>query len=88
MINLKRLKLEAKMDNELINDKLKTHENRLNDHSERIKVLEQSNIELKIEIKNLCEALRESNSIMRIFIVLVGTGLIGFFFYAIEHYMH
>lgn len=75
------------MNDELVKEKLKTQESRLNDHSERIKVLEQSNIELKVEIKNLCEALRESNSIMRIFIGIISTGLIGFFFYAVEHYV-
>ncbi|WP_195970563.1 hemolysin XhlA family protein [Clostridium thermobutyricum] len=76
------------MDDEFLRDKLETHDNRLNDHSERLKNLEQSNVELKVEIKNLCEAIKQSNNIMRIFITLFGTGLVGFFFYIIEQHLH
>ena len=40
------------MNEELIKDKLETHEKRINNHGERLDKLEQDGRELKTEIKN------------------------------------
>ncbi|MGL5414592.1 MAG: hemolysin XhlA family protein [Clostridium sp.] len=68
-------------------NKTEEHDRRLDEHSQRIKNLEQANIEVKVELRNLCEALKTSNGIMRMFIVLIGTGLLGFFFCEMERFL-
>ncbi|CUP72547.1 Uncharacterised protein [Clostridium baratii] len=46
------------MNEELIKDKLETHNTRLNDHSKRLDQLEQGQAEFRIEIKNLCDSIK------------------------------
>ncbi|BCZ48412.1 membrane protein [Clostridium gelidum] len=72
------------MNEELIKDKLETHEKRLNNHGGRLDKLEQDSRELKTEIKNLCENLKSLTNMMKWFITAMGGALISFFFYAIQ----
>ncbi|CUU46186.1 hemolysin XhlA family protein [Clostridium beijerinckii] len=72
------------MNEELVKDKIETHERRLNNHGERIDKLEQDGRELKTELKNLCENLKNLTSMMKWFITAMGGALISFFFYAVQ----
>ena len=72
------------MNEELIKDKLETHEKRINNHGDRLDKLEQDGRELKVEIKNLCENLRSLTNMIKWFITAIGGALISFFFYAVQ----
>ena len=72
------------MNEELIQDKLETHEKRINNHGNRLDKLEQDSTELKTELKNLCENLKSLTNTMKWFITAIGGALISFFFYAVE----
>jgi hypothetical protein len=72
------------MNEELIKDKIETYEKRLNNHGSRLDKLEQDSIELKTELKNLCENLKSLTNIMRWFITAMGGALISFFFYSVQ----
>lgn len=69
--------------------KIKIYENikKINEHDERLDMLEQDAIEIKTEIKNLCENIKNLTSIMKWFIGIWVTSLLGFFFYIIQHYI-
>ncbi|NOW58940.1 peptidoglycan hydrolase CwlO-like protein [Clostridium saccharobutylicum] len=68
------------MNEELIKDKIETHERRINNHGERLDKLEQDGRELKTEIKNLCENLKSLTNMIKWFITAIGGALISFFF--------
>lgn len=70
---------------ERIREKLRDHENRLNNHSARLDRLEQDGAELKAEIKNLCKQIEGLNSTLKWFIGLMVGSFIAFFFYAVQH---
>lgn len=72
------------MNEELIKDKLETHDIRLNNHSCRIDKLEQESASFKIELKNLCDNLKALTSVLKGLIGLGATTLVGFFIYSIE----
>ncbi|MZK53511.1 hemolysin XhlA family protein [Clostridium beijerinckii] len=72
------------MNEELIKDKLETHDKRLNNHGDRLDKLEQDGRELKTELKNLCENLKNLTSMMKWFITALVGALISFFFYAVQ----
>ncbi|MFT8347675.1 hemolysin XhlA family protein [Clostridium saccharoperbutylacetonicum] len=72
------------MNEELVRDKLDTHEKRLNAHSEEIDKLKQDAIEFKTDIKNLCESIKSLTGTLRAFGVVGLTALIGFIIYALE----
>lgn len=72
------------MNDELIKDKIETHERRINNHSDRIDKLEREGSELKVEIKNLCENLKSLTSVMKWFITAIVGAFISFFFYAVQ----
>lgn len=72
------------MNEELVKDKLETHDKRLNNHGERLDKLEQDGRELKTELKNLCENLKSLTNMMKWFVTTLGGALIGFFFYAVQ----
>lgn len=73
------------MNEELIKDKLETHERRINKHSEILDRLEQDNASFKAELKNLCDNLKSLTSVMKWFIGIWVTTLLGFFIYSIEN---
>lgn len=72
------------MNEELVQDKLETHERRLNNHGSRLDKLEQDSRELKTELKNLCENLKSLTNMMKWFVSAIGGALISFFFYAVQ----
>lgn len=72
------------MNEELVKDKLKTHDERLNNHGARLDKLEQDGRELKTELKNLCENLKSLTNMIKWFIGAIGGALISFFFYAVQ----
>lgn len=72
------------MNEELVKDKIETHDKRLNNHGDRLDRLEREGAELKVEIKNLCENLKSLTSVMKWFITAIVGAFISFFFYAIQ----
>jgi predicted nuclease with TOPRIM domain len=72
------------MNEELIKDKLETHEKRINNHSDRLDRLEQDNAALKVEIKNLCDNIKQLTTVMKWFITAIVGAFISFFFYAVQ----
>lgn len=72
------------MNEELIKDKLETHDIRLNNHGSRIEKLEQDSASFKIELKNLCDNLKALTSVLKGLMGLGVTTLVGFFIYSIE----
>ena len=75
------------MNEELIKDKLETHNTRLNDHSKRLDQLEQGQAEFRIEIKNLCGSIKGLTSALKWALGLFGGSFVGFFFYAIQNHL-
>lgn len=61
------------------------HDKRLNNHSDRLDKLEQSDVELKTQIKNLCDNIKQLTTIMKWFITILLGAFISFFFYAVQH---
>jgi chromosome segregation ATPase len=64
---------------------LNDHEIRLNKHGQRLDNLEQESAELKTDIKHLCEDLKDLTSVLRWFIGVIISALLGFFFFAIQN---
>ena len=73
------------MNEELITEKLKINDNRLNNHAGRLDKLEQENASFKVELKNLCDNLKALTSVLKGLIGLGATALVGFFIYSIEN---
>jgi chromosome segregation ATPase len=73
------------MNDELIKDKLETHEKRLNDHSDRLDRLEQKEASVDAKIENLCQQLQSLTTTLRWFIGLLMGSFVAFFFYAVQH---
>ena len=73
------------MNDELIEHQLKVHDERLNNHANRLDKLEQDSVALKTELKNLCENLKSLTTVMKWFIGLIIGSFVGFFFYAIQN---
>ncbi|MBE7727101.1 MAG: hypothetical protein E7244_22680 [Enterocloster citroniae] len=72
------------MNEELLKEKLDTHEKRINNHADRLDQLEIHEAARDVKIDNLCDKLeRQTRSIYGL-IGMVATSLIGFFFYAIQ----
>lgn len=79
------------MENELckekhkrLDEKITTHENRLNNHSSRIDKLEQNDTANAVRINNLCEQISSLVTTMRWFIGLLVASFVGFFFIAAQ----
>jgi predicted RNase H-like nuclease (RuvC/YqgF family) len=68
-----------------IDEKIETHERRINKYGERLDRLEQDGRELKIEIKNLCKQIEGLTSILKWFIGSLVGSFIAFFFYAVQN---
>ena len=73
------------MNEELIQHEIDTHEKRINNHSDRLDKLEQNDIALKLEIKNLCDNIKQLTTIMKWFVGLIIGSFVGFFFYAVQN---
>ena len=69
---------------ELITDKINTHERRINNHADRLDKLELHEAARDVKIDNLCEKLEKQTRSIYGMIGMVGTALVSFFFYAVQ----
>ncbi|AXU27247.1 TPA: hemolysin XhlA family protein [Clostridioides difficile] len=72
------------MNEEVIKEKIKRNEIRINRHSDEIDELKVANIESKAELKALCENLNSLTSMLKWLIGTMITTLIGFFIFAVQ----
>ncbi|MGG7160249.1 hemolysin XhlA family protein [Clostridium baratii] len=75
------------MNDELIKDKLETHDTRLNNHGDRIDKLEQGQAEFRVEMRNLCKSIQSLTNALKWALGLFGGSFVGFFFYAIQNHL-
>ena len=68
-----------------IDERLDVHDQRLNNHGERIDALEQHKSRTEVEIKNLIEQIKSLVTTMRWFMGLFASSLIGFFIWYIQN---
>ena len=69
---------------EVIKEKIKRNEIRINRHSDEIDELKVANIESKAELKALCENLNSLTSMLKWLIGTMITTLVGFFIFAVQ----
>jgi hypothetical protein len=60
---------------------------RLDIHGDRLDKIEQDNREFRTELKNLCDNLKSLTAVMKWFIGIWVTTLLGFFIYSIEKFI-
>lgn len=72
------------MTDELVEKQLETNEIRLNDHAERIRILEKGVAVTDSRVDSLCEALEKTNKSLNLMTGTLATALVGFFFYMIQ----
>ncbi|HBF2285305.1 Haemolysin XhlA [Clostridioides difficile] len=72
------------MNEEVIKEKIKRNETRINRHSDEIDELKIANIESKAELKALCENLNSLTSMLKWLIGTMITTLVGFFIFAVQ----
>ena len=72
------------MRHDRINERIDTNERRINNHSERLDIIEQVNSRLEERLNNLISQLEQLNSTMKWFIGLLVGSFVAFFFYAIQ----
>lgn len=68
-----------------LDERIDTHDKRLNDHSGRIDKLEQRGASVDAKIENLCEQLKSLTATLKWFIGLLVGSFVAFFFYAVQH---
>ncbi|MDB8790677.1 hemolysin XhlA family protein [Romboutsia sp. 1001216sp1] len=66
---------------------LDNHEKRINDHSARLDKLEQNQVEFKVQIQNLVKSIEGLTSTLKWGLGFIMSGVIGFFFYAIQNHL-
>ena len=67
-----------------IDEKLVTHDKRLNSHSDRLDNIEKTNSVLQERLDNLIKQLSQLNSTLKWFIGIMTGAFISFFFYAAQ----
>lgn len=67
-----------------IDEKFNLNENRLNDHSKRIDIIEQSQARTEESLKGIVKELSDLNSTLKWFIGVMVGGFVSFFFYAVQ----
>lgn len=72
------------MDSRWVEDKIKTHDKRLDSHSERLDEFDRFKSSTTVEIKNLIEQIKNLVSTMKWFIGLLVGAFVGFFFYVVQ----
>ncbi|EGT4533542.1 TPA: hemolysin XhlA family protein [Clostridioides difficile] len=72
------------MNEEVIKEKIKRNEIRIDRHSDEIDELKIANIESKAELKALCENLNSLTSMLKWLIGTMITTLVGFFIFAVQ----
>lgn len=75
------------MHEEVIEDKLLTHDKRLNNHAERLDKLEQNDAKKEVQISNLIKSIDTLVTVLKCFITMFGGAILGFFFYAIQNHI-
>ncbi|HBF8735601.1 TPA: hemolysin XhlA family protein [Clostridioides difficile] len=71
------------MNEEVIKEKIKRNEIRIDKHSDEIDELKIANIESKAELKALCENLNSLTSMLWLIGTMITT-LVGFFIFAVQ----
>ena len=72
------------MKEELLKEKLDTHEKRINNHADRLDRLEIHEAARDVKIDNLCDKLEKQTRSIYGLMGTVVTALVGFFFYAVQ----
>ncbi|MBY2242472.1 hemolysin XhlA family protein [Clostridioides difficile] len=72
------------MNEEVIKEKIKRNEIRIDKHSDEIDELKIANIESKAELKALCENLNSLANMLKWLIGTMITTLVGFFIFAVQ----
>lgn len=67
---------------------IKIHEERLNDHSARLKNLETSLVSATVQLENIREDIASLVTMLRYFLTLFCGSLVAFFFYVIQRYIN
>lgn len=67
-----------------INEKLESHDMRLNNHGDRLEKLEQYKSSSEVEIRSLCEQIKSLVSTIKWSMGLLITSLVGFFIWYIQ----
>ncbi|SHF12048.1 Haemolysin XhlA, partial [Tissierella praeacuta DSM 18095] len=67
-----------------IDEKISVHERRINNHSERLDIIERVNSRLEERLDGLIKQLASLNSTMKWFMGLLLGGIVSFFFYAVQ----
>ena len=67
-----------------VDERLDTHDTRLNNHSERLDMIEKVNSRLEERLDGLIKQLESLNSTMRWFMGIMIGAFISFFFYAAQ----
>lgn len=67
-----------------LKEQLKTHDNRLNNHGERLKNLEKHDAAADERIDHLCEQIKDLVVTLRWGIGVLGTAFLGIFVYLLE----
>ena len=75
------------MNNEVAEHMLKDHDKRINNHDERLHRLEQNDAKRDIQIDNLCKSIEGLVNTLKWGFGFVCSGVIGFFFYAIQNHL-
>ena len=72
------------MDNAVIVDTIKRHDEQIKEHDKRLDKVEQANVEFKVQIKNLCEKIAELTNWIKALFVAIVTASIGFLIWYIQ----
>ena len=75
------------MNDEVKNHVIETHEKRINNHSERLDKLEQSDAKRDIQIDNLCKSIEGLINTLKWGLGFIFSGFGGLFFYAIQYHL-
>ncbi|MFR3566417.1 MAG: hemolysin XhlA family protein [Paraclostridium sordellii] len=75
------------MNDEVKNHVIETHEKRINNHSERLDKLEQSDAKRDIQIDNLCKSIEGLINTLKWGLGFIFSGFVGLFFYAIQNHL-
>ena len=74
----------CELKHEAIDKKFETTEKRLDNHGDRIDMLEQNNVRLQERLDNLIKQLVQLNSTLKWFMGLMIGAIVSFFFYAVQ----
>jgi chromosome segregation ATPase len=70
---------------EVLDEKIGLHENRLNNHSQRLDAIERETSRFDVRLESLLKQLESLTTTMRWFMGLLVGALVSFFFYCFQH---